>query len=624
MVSVLLVDDEPALLDITITYLERCEDFCVHGVTSVQKAREFLSKQSYDVIISDYMMPETDGLAFLKELRRKGNTIPFIIFTGRGREEVAIEALNNGADFYLQKGGNSKTLYPELIEFIRKTGEEKKKQLVGISERTEIERSLTEHLNYVKALMDAIPAPVFYRDTQGVYHDCNRAFEELVGLKKEEIIGETIHDFFPQDLADHYQYMDELIIRSPHIQRYSYSIVNAQGEKYDVLFSKTALLRSDGSVRGIVGVIFDISERKRFERIVHESEEKYRTLAEYTYDWEAWFSPEGIYLYVSPSCERITGYGADEFLTQPDLVIRITHPDDRDMMQKHYEMMRTDKTSVHHMDYRIVTKSGEVRWISHYCQAVFRDDGTWVGRRESKREITIRKQMEQALQQVNLKLNLLSNITRHDVLNQLTALMGYTDIALEMSENPDLHLVLTQIMKAAETITEQISFTRIYQDIGLHEPVWQHVPSVIRRARTGIRFSTIEVMPSLQGLEVRADPLLEKVFFCLLENSERHGEQISIARFSCKKEDGLIMLIYEDDGGGIANWDKDRIFERGYGKNTGYGLFLAREILAISGVFIRETGIHGNGVRFEIGFPADNCRQTPNSGEDPCDIEHDS
>lgn len=500
---------------------------------------------------------------------------------------------------------------------ISKTCGKKRVKPVDICERAETERSLTEDLNYVKALMDAIPTPVFYRDTRGVYHDCNRAFEELVGLKKEEIIGGIIHDFFPQDLADHYRCMDDLIIRSPHIQQYAYSIVNAQGEKYDVLFSKTALLRPDGSVRGIIGVIFDISERKRFERIVHESEEKYRTLAEYTYDWEAWLSPEGTYLYVSPSCKRITGYSADEILAEPDLVIRMTHPDDQDMIWNHYNMMRSDNTGVHHMDYRIITKSGEEHWISHHCQAVFQDDGTWVGRRESKREITIRKKMEQALQQVNLKLNLLSSITRHDVLNQLTALTGFTDLALEMSDNPEIQMVLSRIMKAADTITDQISFTRIYQDIGLHEPVWQHVPTVIRKAQEGVGISTIEICPSLNFLDVCADPLLKKVFFCLFENSERHGKKTSIARFSLRKEKGLVVLVYEDDGGGIPDWDKERIFERGYGKNTGYGLFLTREILTISGISIRETGVYGKGVRFEIGFPAGKCRLTQDSGPFP-------
>jgi PAS domain S-box-containing protein len=717
------VEDEPALLDLLITYLARSGELSVQGVTSAKEAREHLTKQSYDVIISDYEMPETDGLVFLKELRREGNTIPFIIFTGRGCEEVAIEALNSGADFYLQKGSSTRTLATDLVNCIRKTQEKKQtqqdilaserryravvesqtelisrftpdgimvfaneafcryyhmpcKDLIGrryipdippddkkriqshlsgltqenpeamiehrilmpdgtirwqqwsdlaifnedgslveyqsvgrdITEKKEMEKTLIEHLNYVKALMDTIPAPVFFRDIHGVYQDSNRAFEDLVGLQRDEIIGKTIYDFFPRNLADHYRYMDDLIIKSPYIQQYEYMITNAKGETLDVLFSKKALTSADGSVRGIIGVIFDISDRKRFEQIVYENEEKYRALAEFTYDWEGWLSPEGDYLYVSPSSERITGYLPEEFIADSELIIRITHPEDREMVQKHYQMMPMKKTGIHHMDYRIITKSGQERWISHYCQSIFRDDETWLGSRESKRDITFRKQIERALQRANIKLHLLSSITRHDILNQLSALIGFTDLALEMTSDPEMKMVLNKVMGTAETITEQISFTRMYQDIGLQEPVWQHIPSIIRRASAGIRIRSIEIDNSLEYLEVLADPLLEKVFFSLLDNSMRHGKEVSLARFSLEKEEKVIVLVYEDNGGGIAEEDKERIFEKGFGKNTGFGLFLSREILALSGNFIRETGHFGQGARFEIGFPIECSR----------------
>ncbi len=137
--------------------------------------------------------------------------------------------------------------------------------LLDISDRKKMEVSLKEKVNYVQALMDTIPAPVFYRDTDGIYQDCNRAFEELVGLPKEEIIGKTIHYFFPKEYADIYKEKDNLIISHPHIQRYEFAITDARGAVHDVLFSKTALFRADGGVGGIVGAILDISDRKKME-----------------------------------------------------------------------------------------------------------------------------------------------------------------------------------------------------------------------------------------------------------------------------------------------------------------------------------------------------------------------
>ena len=119
MISVLYVDDEPALLEIGKLFLEEGGAFAVDTLTSAQKALTRLDVSRYDAIISDYQMPGMDGIAFLKALRARGDTTPFIIFTGKGREEVVIQALNEGADFYLQKGGDPKPQFIELEHKLR-------------------------------------------------------------------------------------------------------------------------------------------------------------------------------------------------------------------------------------------------------------------------------------------------------------------------------------------------------------------------------------------------------------------------------------------------------------------------------------------------------------------------
>ncbi|HOW05766.1 PAS domain-containing sensor histidine kinase, partial [Methanospirillum hungatei] len=343
--------------------------------------------------------------------------------------------------------------------------------------------------------------------------------------------------------------------------------------------------------------------RKKLERIIIENEEKYRTLADFTYDWESWISPTGTYIYTSPSCERITGYRAEEFLHNPGLVLDITHPDDRQMVERHYSNAPLRHDGIHHMDYRIITKDGQERWISHFCQSVFRDDGTWLGRRESKRDITFRKEVTAAYEKANMKLHLLSSITRHDILNQLTVLSGYTDLLSDYADNPDIHAILNRMNRTIDTINNQISFTRLYQEIGVNAPQWHHVPTLVRQAGKGSHIPSIEVSEDLSDIHILADPLMEKVFYCLLDNSERHGKRVSRALFYCDFTDGDMTLVYEDDGYGIAASNKEKIFERGFGSNTGYGLFLAREIVNISGFSIIETGTFGEGARFEISIP---------------------
>jgi len=146
------------------------------------------------------------------------------------------------------------------------------------------------------------------------------------------------------------------------------------------------------------GTHTDITQQKQAQELIRLSEEKYRTVANFTYDWEAWRSPEGIYLYVSPSCERVCGYPAAQFLADPNLIEDITHPDDRAHLVEHLHTASHGAMDQNlEIDFRIITPSGETRWIGHSCTAVYSDEGDWMGRRESNRDITDRKREEELL-----------------------------------------------------------------------------------------------------------------------------------------------------------------------------------------------------------------------------------
>ena len=128
----------------------------------------------------------------------------------------------------------------------------------------------------------------------------------------------------------------------------------------------------------------------RAKKALRASEELFRTVSDFTYDWEYWIGPEGNYLYVSPSCERITGYRPDEFQKDPGLLKRITHPDDQTEIENHI-VKESEREEVWSIDLRIVTRNGAERWISHLCQPVYSPDGRYLGRRASNRDITQRK-----------------------------------------------------------------------------------------------------------------------------------------------------------------------------------------------------------------------------------------
>jgi PAS domain S-box-containing protein len=171
--------------------------------------------------------------------------------------------------------------------------------------------------------------------------------------------------------------------------------------------TKEELLAELEILRGQVAELQVLQNQlKSREEDLRRSEERFRTFADSTYDWETWRAPDGKYLYVSPSCERITGYRSEEFIADPSLVARIVHPDDQAFTNKHF-LEDFGSQGPLHIDFRIVTRTGEERFISHYCQGVFGKDGEWLGRRASNRDISMRKRAETELHRVNRALKVL-------------------------------------------------------------------------------------------------------------------------------------------------------------------------------------------------------------------------
>ncbi|MGD1004769.1 MAG: HAMP domain-containing sensor histidine kinase [Methanoregulaceae archaeon] len=226
-----------------------------------------------------------------------------------------------------------------------------------------------------------------------------------------------------------------------------------------------------------------------------------------------------------------------------------------------------------------------------------------------KDDVTQRKKAENALRQANKKLNILSSVTRHDILNKLTVLLAFLDLSKEKAEkNSVIFDYIGKELEITDAIQRQIEFTRFYQDVGVRAPEWQDVSVTIQKAVDLLRIKEITVNIEIKGLQVYADTLIERVFYNLMENSIRHGEHVTTISFSYHKTPDGVTIVYTDDGIGIPTVDKANIFIRGFGKHTGLGMFLSREILGITGITIFETGEPGKGVCFEINVPAEDSR----------------
>ena len=257
----------------------------------------------------------------------------------------------------------------------------------------------------------------------------------------------------------------------------------------------------------------------------------------------------------------------------------------------------------------IQTKDGRVVWVSTNGIPMLNADGTLRGYQGSDTDITERKRAQEALREASRKLNLLSSITRHDINNQLMALEGNLTLLKmkQLEHSSDEHLL--KVEAAAERISAMIRFTKEYEDIGVHAPIWQDVMALVRTASGDIPFEKARVVNDVPaGTEVFADPLIAKVFHNLIGNAVRYGGNITTIHFSVEERDGVHAIVCEDDGVGISADMKEKLFTHGFGKNHGLGLFLSREILSITGITITEAGALGRGAKFVITIPAGGFR----------------
>ncbi|NLV26606.1 MAG: sensor histidine kinase [Methanomicrobiales archaeon] len=213
------------------------------------------------------------------------------------------------------------------------------------------------------------------------------------------------------------------------------------------------------------------------------------------------------------------------------------------------------------------------------------------------------RKVNEAISQVNNKLKILSSITRHDILNRVMVTSFYSENVRDCITDEDLKKQLDAVKISSEEIKNIIQFTGLYQDLGMEAPAWQNIRNILSSPSIQNMISDITINYMEDSLEIYADRMLEKVIYNLVENSKRHGENLSKISFSCHKEGDKLVLLYEDDGKGVPTGVKEKIFEKGFGKNTGLGLFLIREILSITGITIIENGEPGVGVRFEITIP---------------------
>jgi PAS domain S-box-containing protein len=370
----------------------------------------------------------------------------------------------------------------------------------------------------------------------------------------------------------------------------------------------------DGIFDGAQISIRDITARKKAELALLENEEKFRSFVENANEIIFSLTPDGVYTYISPNLKELLGYETSEGIGKS--TASFIHPDDYPHTREAFHQAIASGKKMSGLEYRIRHKDGTWLWYSQSISPIHDTEGRIVAIHGICHDITERRRGEEALRQVQKKLDLLSSITRHDISNQLLVLNGFIGLLHKKIPDPSYEEYFSRITKAGNQIISMIQFTKEYEKIGVRAPVWQVLATVVDDAGKGILPGQVTLKNDIPaGTEVVADPLIVKAFFNLLDNSVRHGQRVTEIRVSSHTSGGDLVVVWEDNGIGIAKEDKELIFERGFGKNTGLGMFLVREILSLTGITVTENGEPGAGARFEIVVPDGTWRNGESGGK---------
>ena len=397
-ISVLYVDDEPDLLMIGKVFLERTKEFSIVTLTSATEALKSSHIETFDAIVSDYQMPGMDGIAFLKAVREQFGSIPFILFTGRGREEVVIEAINNGVDFYLQKGGDPHPLFAELSHKI--------KQAVG---KKQAERLLQNSEKRLFDIIEFLPDATFAIDQSGQVIAWNRAIEELTGFSSGVMLGKGNYEYAIPLYGSRRPILIDLIGETDEEISNYYTNVKRSGNsltaesdflipggyKISAYAKVSPLYNQEGEIMGAIESIRDVTDIRKSELDLRESEMKFRNLTEYSrdgilivgFDGNIFFiNPTGLLMVDADDCNTIVG---------KQNVMEYIHPESQ-------EIVITDISHVaqgidgYISQYKLITAKKREIWVETVGRKIpYRQSEAIL---VSLRDITGRKLAEEALQ----------------------------------------------------------------------------------------------------------------------------------------------------------------------------------------------------------------------------------
>lgn len=580
-ISVLHADCEPDFAELTADMLER-EDarFTVETTTSAGGALDLLSERKFDCIVSDYDLPQTNGLELLKTVREDYPELPFILYTGKGNEEVASEAISAGVTDYLRKQGRTDQYTILGNRILNAVESHRSRQAL-----TERNRKLRKYERMVNTMQEA--ACIY--DADGHFDIVNEYLADWYGTSRDELEGQQTN-LVPhiREQGETDQYAELLAGNRQEIHGEVEGTFPGHG--YAVLEYRLTALTIHGNIEGVVGVARDITEHKEREQELR----RYKKVVETIDDGVYVVNEEGRFVMVNGAYAEMFGYDRDELLGAD-----VSQVVDEDVVQQAQQLeaeMRRGATETPTIEAEFRTTDRDQASLEAKFALLSESDNETC-RVGVVRDITERKARKQELQRQNERLEEFVSVVSHDLRNPLQVASGRVELLREDCESGHIEAVVQALDRMDTLIEDLLTLAREGDRVGEFEPV--ALADLVEDCWQNIAAPEAEIVADCDCV-VRADrSRLQQLLENLLRNAVEHGgDDVTVTVGDL--DEGFYV---EDDGSGIPQEKADDMFEAGYStseEGTGFGLSIVKQVAEAHGWNVSAAEGSNGGARFEV------------------------
>ncbi len=573
LIQVLHVDDEACFLKTAKEYLKMEGPFEVDTALSVDEALNKMEGKEYDAVVSDYKMPGKDGLEFLKQLRQKDNEIPFIIFTGKGREEVAIKALNHGADQYLNKTGDTKTVHCKLAHAIRKAVDRRSAQIESFKKEAKL-----------NAILESSPEAITVIDLDGNVIECNQTAVDLYcGQSKEDLVGKNALGLIAE--KDRNKAIQNLkkTIKQGSVKTVEYSFVPKDGREFLGEMSASVVRSPSGKSDWLVTITRDITDRKK-------AEAKLRRLATIVTDSNDAITVvdlDGKITAWNKGAEDTYGYSKEEALGMD--ILKIV-PEDK----KQETLDVIGKIKMHEtvgvFETKRLAKDGRILDVSLTITKLVEDKGNVVALATTERDITEKKQLEEKVRfsEKFTILGQLASSVAHEIRNPLGVIKNSIYfLNIRLKEHADkkivkhLKIMENNINSADHIISDLLDLAR--NKVGTLELT--DLNGILEHAFASISIpENIKVITKLEKIPKMLLDLeqIQRVFLNIIQNAVAAMPKGGMLTVGISRSGDSVEIRFKDSGVGIPEENMHKIFTPLFTtkpKGLGLGLAICKQIV---------------------------------------------